>query len=518
MTISFSKRISLFGFVTLVLCLGFAPVAQALQPTGLAETQSCGGDGSFTALYKAPVDSYDLYVKLGQQSQTAPIDLHYQPLGAARCALIGSVVANGQSWVKVGSMDATQADSPINFTLSSQSSYVAPGANRPTVMLVSKTNPICAPAAECSVQISGQQAVLRATGTLLNEDTLHVVTAKDPSSDEVVKVNYYVDNKLAYSLPTVQAFDMRYVSSGKHTLATVVDYKSKQQALIKKDVKQPYYDDLSYYTFRLIHEQRNLLTFAVVFIAGLVVVEMVLLGLHYLHRRRVWRNTHYAKALPVDEQGKTLPLSLAPSRPKVVHAERLAETIKRVSLFGVIIIGALAVVVVINSWVLQPYKVDGPSMQSTLFTGNTLAVDKTRKTFARLSNRQYTPTRGQVVVFVKQKNVVFESTEAEPPTFVVKRVIGLPGERVVVKGAVITVYNSASPSGFNPDINHPWTKTQHPGDDDTIDITLQPDELFLVGDNRPESIDSRVYGPVKIDEIVGRAIYKVTPIGKGHKL
>ena len=94
-------------------------------------------------------------------------------------------------------------------------------------------------------------------------------------------------------------------------------------------------------------------------------------------------------------------------------------------------------------------------------------------------------------------------TAHDTSELIVKRVIGLPGERVTVKGDVITVYNAATPSGFSPDAGrsyHPIGRSDQSLD---IDITLGVDELFVVGDNRPVSIDSRDTGPVKISDVVG---------------
>ena len=87
--------------------------------------------------------------------------------------------------------------------------------------------------------------------------------------------------------------------------------------------------------------------------------------------------------------------------------------------------------------------------------------------------------------------------------------IALPGERVVVKGGKITVYSGDEK--IKPDDDKPWTQDIIRSDLDDIDITLAADELFVVGDNRPGSIDSRYYGPIKLDQVIGDVVVRVSP-------
>lgn len=455
-----------------------------------------------------PADSYDVYVRLGQQNDSELSTLYFQSFsGSGGCRLVGKALTSGQHWIKVGAIQSHGEDGFGTFTLASNAINSLPGANRPTVMLVSQTDPVCQPTTECYVSISGQEARLRATGTLLNEDSLHVVTAKDPAKDTIKSVNYYVDNKLAYSTATVQPFDLRYVSGGKHSIVTVVDYNSKQQAVIQKEIIRSYYDDVTYYVFTFIHQQRYTLMFAGIALLVILLVQALVLIRSYFHRKKIWRESHFAK--PVKDQ-----LSSVTPRLHIIHPHKTESVIKRLILAAGLIFVSVAIVSMLNAWIIQLYQVDGPSMQTTLFTGNSIAVNKIPKTFNRLTRKQYVPKRGQVVVFIKERNVLFEPVEPDAPTYVVKRVIGLPGDRVVVNGAIITIYNSINPNGFNPDVNKSWTKNIQAGSNDQIDITLQPDELFLVGDNRPESIDSRSYGPVKLSELVGQANFRVTPISE----
>ena len=480
---------------------------------------NCGGDTSkYSALYQMVPDSYDLYVKLGQPDQVAQGSVYFQAFSGTSCQTIGTSQTNGKSWTKVGVIISHGEDGFGTITFASSITDSLPGANRPTVMLVSKTDPVCQPTTDCFVNVNGRKASLQATGTLLNEDTLHVVTAKDPAKSTITRADYYVDSKFVYSAKNADSFNMNYVSSGKHTLITVINFSSKQQAIITRQVDRPYYDDLNYYLFTFVHEQRTLLYIACLAVLMIAIVESVFFVTRTIHHRRVWKATHFAH---IDPNAPVVTAAEAEANQKLLAAKKPridGETVSRVVWLGGALIVSVMIIIMLNAWIVQIYQVDGPSMQSTLTTGDRLLVNKLGKTIASITNNKYIPKRGDVIVFIKASSTLFQSTGTEPPTFVVKRVIGLPGERVVVHTGIITVYNSSHPSGIEPDVGKPWTPDLHLQTTDKIDLTLGPDEIFVSGDNRPDSIDSRYYGAVKLNEIVGQATYRVLPAGKFKQL
>ncbi len=100
----------------------------------------------------------------------------------------------------------------------------------------------------------------------------------------------------------------------------------------------------------------------------------------------------------------------------------------------------------------------------------------------------------------------------------VKRVIGLPGERVVIKDGVVTVYNREHPDGFNPDATGKWKSDLTNNPNENIDVSLGQSEILVAGDNRPESLDSRTNGPIDVSEIVGRAEARILPFGSYRSL
>ncbi|MBI2050512.1 MAG: signal peptidase I [Parcubacteria group bacterium] len=156
---------------------------------------------------------------------------------------------------------------------------------------------------------------------------------------------------------------------------------------------------------------------------------------------------------------------------------------------------ALAIIVPVRYFLIKPFYVNGASMEPTYYNREYLIVDE-------LSYRLNAPQRGDVVVF---KYPLDESQ------FFIKRIIGLPGERIVVRDEAVTVYNGANPLGTV--LSEPYL-SEDAVTTDTSDATLGPDEYFVMGDNRMASLDSRRFGPLKRDEIVGRAWLRGWPFDR----
>jgi signal peptidase I len=152
-------------------------------------------------------------------------------------------------------------------------------------------------------------------------------------------------------------------------------------------------------------------------------------------------------------------------------------------------------------------------METTLQNHDRLIVYKLPRTIARLTGRQYVPKRGEIVIFSRQEDFGTGTTQSRQ---LIKRVIALPGERVVVKDGIITVYNQDNPEGFEPDTLASYGKviTTTAGD---VDITVPDDSIYVCGDNRPQSLDSRSFGPVPLNTVVGKLSLRVYPFGSSQK-
>lgn len=158
-------------------------------------------------------------------------------------------------------------------------------------------------------------------------------------------------------------------------------------------------------------------------------------------------------------------------------------------------------------FVFQSYVVDGSSMSPTLQNGNRVFILKAQKTIANIKGDIWIPARYEIIVFKKP---------GEQSVQLIKRVIGLPGDRVTVRDGVITIYNAANPAGFNPDANTEYGDLLDPTSGD-IDTVVGKNELFVSGDNRSPggSLDSRSgLGLVPAQNIVGRLWIRYFPLSE----
>jgi signal peptidase I len=176
-----------------------------------------------------------------------------------------------------------------------------------------------------------------------------------------------------------------------------------------------------------------------------------------------------------------------------------------------LLLSAFSIAILLNTFVIQSYQVDGESMENTLQNDDRLIVDKVPRTLSRITGHQYVPKRADVIIFNQAGLPGFIGTKQ-----LIKRVIGLPGEHVIVTSGRITVYNAQHPGGFDPDTlgNYQTSSPVTVGD---VNVTLQKDELFVCGDNRPNSEDSRYFGPIKTSQVVAKLSLRILPLNKAHK-
>ena len=154
---------------------------------------------------------------------------------------------------------------------------------------------------------------------------------------------------------------------------------------------------------------------------------------------------------------------------------------------------ALVIVFPVRLFIAQPFIVSGASMDPTFHDGQYLIVDE-------LSYRFENPHRGDVIVFVPP---------VDETKYYIKRIIGLPGETVQIKGTEVTIKNAENPDGFV--LPQPYIASGEERNDD-ITITLSNNQYYVMGDNRYASSDSRIWGPITRDVIVGRPIVRLFPV------
>ncbi len=157
---------------------------------------------------------------------------------------------------------------------------------------------------------------------------------------------------------------------------------------------------------------------------------------------------------------------------------------------------ALGLALFIRFFIAAPYIVQGASMMPTFQDLNYLIID-------RVSYNLESPQRGDVVVFDLPQN---ESRA------LIKRVVGLPGETVIIQGNVVTIVSEEHPQGFQ--LEEPYVSEENFGGASNVSITLSADEYFVLGDNRKVSADSRVWGALPREDIVGRVFVRLFPFGQ----
>jgi signal peptidase I len=157
---------------------------------------------------------------------------------------------------------------------------------------------------------------------------------------------------------------------------------------------------------------------------------------------------------------------------------------------------AMIIVLPIRMFVAQPFIVSGLSMFPTFHDKEYLIIDE-------LSYYMHEPIRNDVVVFH------FPYNPSKKPLYFIKRIIGLPGETVIIDDGVVTIKNTDNPEGFKLTetyINEKFTTSGT--------YTLGKDDYFVMGDNRNASSDSRSWGVLQRKYIVGRAYLRLFPLSK----
>jgi len=173
----------------------------------------------------------------------------------------------------------------------------------------------------------------------------------------------------------------------------------------------------------------------------------------------------------------------------------LLDTIQVIAVSAIII-------VILHLFIVQPQVVDGLSMYPNLDDGDRLLVEK-------VTYRLREPKRGEVIVF--------NEPEKKESDFI-KRLIGLPGESILIENNKIIIFNEKNPKGFevmqDRFLSEEMKKsTSGQGNflKEGLKVKIPTDKYVFLGDNRKKSYDSRYFGFVDKDDIVGKATYRYWP-------
>ncbi len=173
---------------------------------------------------------------------------------------------------------------------------------------------------------------------------------------------------------------------------------------------------------------------------------------------------------------------------------------------------ALVIIIPIRLFLFQPFFVQGASMEPNFEDGEYLIINELgyKKTSLDIfSNHLFTvepfkePSRGDVVVFRYPKN---------PSQYFIKRIVALPGETITIKDGKVIIADSQNPAGFVLDESGYLDEEARTSGE--VTKKLGDDQYFLLGDNRSSSHDSRSWGPLNGDLIIGKVLLRAWPVGK----
>lgn len=144
---------------------------------------------------------------------------------------------------------------------------------------------------------------------------------------------------------------------------------------------------------------------------------------------------------------------------------------------------------------MQPNQVKGASMEPTFQSGDYIFTSKITYKFRPIK-------RGDVIVFKSPKN---------PDIDYIKRIIALPGDTLLVNNGIVYINNNQVNENYISDFTNLWNGGYIK---EGVSVTIPEEDIFVMGDNRPRSSDSREFGPIPIDNVIGNVFYRYFPSNK----
>lgn len=207
------------------------------------------------------------------------------------------------------------------------------------------------------------------------------------------------------------------------------------------------------------------------------------------------KNCVFGKVLMLEKNinEKEIKEDEAGQKQEIVEEEERPSVRSFVSDLGKVIIVAVIAMLLFRYFIAEPFIVSGASMVPTYQNKQYLVINKLGYRFSK-------PERGDVIVFRFPQNT---------KEFFIKRIIALPEEKVKVENGRVIVYNSEHPEGKV--LDEPYLPKEDVTFGDSKMVTLGSDEYYVLGDNRLQSSDSRLWGILPAEDIVGKVLVRVFP-------
>ena len=413
------------------------------------------------------------------------------------CIEVGQGFVTGENWTRIGTVTEPEGLNIAQVVLQTDFNYGDTDGGAPVVVFVAKNSAKCDLSKDCVVDYQGQKMELTPRKISLSLTGMRLGLVAPLSNEKPKEVIYSVDSLPVYKKKILTDFDVNYVPNGKHNIERTIVFESGYKLSDSKVIERG--DSAGFdYTVRA-YVYRHMYSIAVVLLTLtiMIVVSLVLSILRYFYHRHAWQLTHVLRPeLPVEGAGPSTDFG---------HESNI-HYLWRMRRVFYIFFGIIFVTFASNIFVITTFTVDGVSMYPTLQDKSQKYLLKLPKTIKDFNHTIYIPNRGDIVVVQNVDNGIFFGTPINSRVYVVKRVIGLPGEHVVVKDGIIKIYSQDRPDGFEPDKVYNWMKDTPVSKNFVVDINLKAGEIFVVGDNRTESIDSRSFGPVSAEQVVGLVI------------
>ena len=176
-----------------------------------------------------------------------------------------------------------------------------------------------------------------------------------------------------------------------------------------------------------------------------------------------------------------------------------------------VIVAALIISMLIKAFIFSTYKVDQVSMENTLIAGHNVIVYKTGYFFNE-------PKHGDIIVFMHEEGKfksIFKYLPIKNPGEVdyIKRVIGLPGDQIDIREDGYVYRKAVGETEFKK-LDEPYTKGLTDSKGMELPFTVPENKIFVMGDNREKSLDSRQIGPIDLDAVIGKAVLRIWPFSK----
>lgn len=481
-------------FLAILMCCSLlSPDARAdsLEPTDCSD-----GSDSIAGDIDLPAGKYNVYVRSPNHVLSK---LYAYSLS---CDTISAAFTASTEWSQLGTI-AVQTDQLVTFYLYNSIDDNDVSLNRPSVLLLPEQSTLSVSNNAIHTTVDEQEAAIIPVQNDLQTNSLSIQYGTDIQQDAIDRVDYYVDNQFRFSKPNLQAFKGYLMTDPDAKILTrVIAYASGQTAILTESphfTLENIWDALGY----LVDRASPFLWWAVVLALcfSLVLFAMFLFRQYNKHRLQ---QIAYGQRPIAGKHGQFF-ATLRASTVYVVTTQVLSTAFSVLRIIVPIVVGGLIII----SFIFDIASVNGHSMEHTITDKSHALVFKASDTLSKLfTGSDYVPKRGDVII----ARTIFSASASQslgirPEGTIIKRVAGIPGDTITVTGDVITIKPSGQSSSFDFDNGQSWSATrQNETRDITLDVTLKPDEIFVVGDNRPGSIDSRIIGPLKLDQVIGQVV------------